>query len=91
MKGLKVETQHKVELNWDADMWELYTVSMDCTEAAEALNKAFVDSVNAGLDRMHVEMAVNKVQQQYRKFGANDSEPEWHLQDLLDATFGKDN
>jgi len=88
VRGLEVDRGNpKVTLNWDADMWELYTASMDCSEAAKALNEAFVNAVNAGKTRREVEAAVNEVQMKYREYGANDSEPFWHLEALLDAVF----
>lgn len=91
MRGLEIERSNpKVMLNWDANMWELYTVSMNCAEAARALNEAFTNAVNEGKSRQEVEKAVNEVQIKYREYGANDSEPHWHLEALLDATFGKE-
>lgn len=77
------------DLNMTAEDWELYD-EQGADDAAKALNQTFMDSVNAGKDRREVESDMQKVMHQYADLGADDSEPYYHLQDLLDRAFGRE-
>lgn len=79
----------KVELNYSADKWQLYTASMNCDEAAQELNKAFTEAVNSGLGKLEVYKSVEAVMRKYDNFGATDSEPRWVLEDLIRKVFGE--
>jgi len=77
------------ELQITAEEWQLYTVQMDCAEAAYALNQTIITAVNAGDDRRTTERKVGKTMIKYSKFGACDTEPVSVLTELLDQIFGK--
>ena len=89
MKKLKVERFYKVTLDWDADMWELYTCSMDCSEVAKTLNTTFMDAVNSGKNREETYEIMYEMMRIFHSYGAFDSEPLYHLDELMDATFGQ--
>jgi hypothetical protein len=75
-----------------ADEWDLYThepaLQARAEEAAYALNNAFTDAVNSGLDRNAVAIAVEKVMDKYANTGAYDTEPRYVLETLLKKVFG---
>lgn len=69
------------------DQWQLYTASMDCTEAAKVLNNQFNHLSKRGAPRDEFESTMHKLMCEYSKFGACDSEPRWVLEDLLEEQF----
>lgn len=85
----KLVVRKNVQLNYDADDWDLYT-SVDSVElAASALNATFEEAVNKGGTRDEVENIMGKRMNEFRHFGANDSEPYRVLDNLLDKVFGR--
>jgi hypothetical protein len=77
-----------VQLNYDADDWDLFTSVPNVELAALALNRAFEEAVNSGKTRAEVTRIMDRQMDQYSHFGARDSEPIWVLDRLLDKTFG---
>lgn len=86
--GIIMERQ--VHLNLTADDWELYTESKDCTNAANAINEAIETAFNSGADLPTVRKAAWKVMHAYRFYGAEDSEPLWKLDHLLNQLYGRE-
>lgn len=80
----------RVDVNLTADQWGLFTHSMDCTEAADALNRAVEDNVNLGFDREEVEEEVYKVMNTYSDYGANDTEPRTVLTNIIDELYAEE-
>lgn len=85
--GIKI-TGVKVDHN--ERNWELYCGMDGVDEVAQKLNRTFEEAVAKGLDRYGVYDAVDKVMCENASFGAADSEPDRHLEDLLDRVFGTD-
>jgi len=84
----KFKLRQNVQVNYNADDWDLYTETPNVELAALALNRCFEESVNKGLSRSEVESAMGRKMTEYRHFGASDSEPYYVLDRLLDKTFG---
>jgi hypothetical protein len=80
----------KIDPKFTAEEWQLYTTGMKCTRAANALNAALKRLVNAnGSTDMSVAFGMGQVLEKYSKFGANDSEPRWMLQDILTQVYDR--
>lgn len=79
----------RIDVNLTADQWGLFTHSMDCTEAADALNQVVEDNVNLGLDRDEVEVEVYKIMDTYSDYGASDTEPRVVLTSILDELYAE--
>lgn len=80
----------KLNIPTTAEAWDLYTVSMDCTVAAEALTAALKEAIadiSEGLssvdDVMHRYM--HPVMDKYDDFGAADTEPRYIAESTLAA------
>ena len=72
-----------------ADNWQLFTASMDCTEAAVALNKAATEALALPTAR-EAYKHFTKAQQKYADFGAWDSEPSWEFDAMVERVYGGD-
>ena len=94
MRSIKMN-RGTVDVVSTAAEWELFSASMDCTEANAALNAA-VDLCAKAIQREAREHDVGKhflarlraeimdpVQSAYSKFGASDSEPDYHVCETL--------
>ena len=88
IRSQALKIKKTVECNLTGEQWGLYAASMNCAEAARALNRAFESAVNSGLCYGDVQNKVDIVRREYRKFGANDTEPREVLAELLEAVFG---
>ena len=73
-----------------ADDWELYVQNEGAEEAAQAINNALAEAVNAGLPADQVEDHMHKVMMGIRGFGALDTEPRQVLRVILSRIYGKD-
>lgn len=84
-----------------AEAWQLYTTSMDCDAAAEAINDALTSEVQAAKARLEIEPALSKkkiaeqvrdavyaVMNFFTDHGARDTEPEVVLVAELERIFG---
>ena len=70
-----------------AEDWQLYTGSMDCSWAAQELNKAAKKALNADtIEEAH--SIFEKAQMEYRTFGAFDTEPRDVFAELAAKLFG---
>ena len=76
-----------VKVNMTAEDWELYIGRRGVAGAAAAINRAIEKSVKLGLDRSDTETAVHVVMDKYEDLGAADTEPRYHLQELLNEVF----
>lgn len=83
----RVKKKVTVEVNLTARDWELFTASMDCTKAAEALNIAATDALNTG-DPITASRMFSEAQNKWAFYGAADSEPSAMFRDLLREVFG---
>ena len=80
----------KAQVNLTADQWQLFTASMDCTEAAESLNRmaeiAIASSSNSREAMRRMANTINK----YSDFGAADSEPIYVMRRLFAEAYGQE-
>jgi hypothetical protein len=96
MRSIKMSAEHSVDVVSTPNEWELYTASMDCTEAGAALNAAVDEcaaairaEAAAGRDvgkrllRKLRGAVMEPVQEKYREYGAGDSEPDYHVAETL--------
>jgi hypothetical protein len=69
--------------------WGMYTTSMDCSEPKadlDALGCKLVEAVRQGAEGIAKAVAdIKECQVKHRKFGANDTEGRYALQDLMDS------
>jgi hypothetical protein len=81
--------KNQILLTHSAEDWDLYTISnaRECAVAADAMNRALMEAVNAGKTHHEVVSAVMPVFQQYSDLGACDSEPMGTLDRILDEIF----
>lgn len=86
----KFKLRQNVQVDYNADDWDLYTSTPNVELAALALNRCFEESVNKGLSRTEVERAMDRKMTEFRHFGCSDSEPYHVLERLLNKTFGQD-
>jgi hypothetical protein len=97
---MKTEIVCKVKVSGSANDWELYSSVTGVGAAARKLSAAATKAINAA----HKEYATTKnkgaainaawciwdtTSREFSKFGANDTEPRWHFQDLLNRLFCK--
>lgn len=85
-----VTIEKNVTITLTAEDWELYTASMDCGGAANAINQVIEASFNSGKSKAEVMKAVLSMMKVYSKFGALDSEPLRKLDSLLSTLYQKD-
>ena len=88
MKGLVMKVT--AEVNLSAGEWQLYTASMNCTKAAQALNKAASEALSCG--DAHKAIAIfSKAQDEWSAYGTADSEPTWEFEAMYEKVYGEDN
>lgn len=85
----KILIRKNVQLNYDAEDWDLYTETPNVDLAALGLNRTFEEAVNRGGSRGEVESAMHRRMMEFKHFGASDSEPYYVLDNLLDKVFGR--
>lgn len=86
MQNFRVKYVRQVICDLSADQWELYTSSyprLEIQTVADTLNNAFMQYFNVEkLPRDTLIVKMDKLQAEYAKYGANDTEPRrilWHL------------
>lgn len=87
MKKVTVR-KHIEEIRLNHDDWELYSTAPGVDSIAGMLNKKFMDCVNNGMDRVETEREMDALMDKYSYAGADDSEPHWVLEDLLNYVYG---
>jgi hypothetical protein len=87
MNGLTITKRFAVNLT--ADQWQLYTESMDCTDAALQLNAGMTGILNSGLGISQAMNDAYALLGDFSKFGASDSEPIWVAERLIQEALGK--
>jgi hypothetical protein len=91
MKSIKnLNIVYKIDPQFTADQWQLYTASKDCTEASVELNEILRSRVNGGLNREEVTQCMHRAMKKLSDYGAYDSEPTWFLENVLDVIYGRD-
>lgn len=63
--------------------WQLFTLSMNCTPAARALNKAASKALSTG-DKQKAWAIFRDAQDEWAEYGAADTEPRYVFADLVD-------
>lgn len=79
----------KIEVNFTAEQWGLFTSSMDCADAAQRLNANLQQRVNEGRTRGEVNKLMGELMDYLSDFGAADSEPYYFLQGVLEDIYGR--
>jgi hypothetical protein len=78
----------KIDPKFSANDWQLYTASMPCKRAANALNSNLKKLVNTkGSTVDSVRSGMSSTMAKYSKFGAYDSEPIWFLDHILNQVY----
>ncbi|HLG94700.1 MAG TPA: hypothetical protein VKX49_00160 [Bryobacteraceae bacterium] len=77
-----------VAVNLSADEWELYDLP-GANIAATLLNSAVEKAVNEARSPQDVYIATQPVFDKFAGYGARDSEPMYHLRQLIRAKFGE--
>lgn len=85
LRGVTVSKQATLALS--ADDWDLYTSSMDCSQAAQAINEAIQTAFNRGDSEAEVRRRATAVMQQYADYGAMDTEPRGMLEAVLEYLY----
>lgn len=78
-----------VSVDYTADEWQLFTASMDCEDAAMALNEAASEALSCGNYSRAWEIW-NKAATKWQNWGAADSEPRYEFELLTRRVFGED-
>ena len=89
MATYPITIERRVTVNLTADDWQLFTASMDCTEAARALNIAASEglSLPTAIEAFgHWEV----VSDLWARYGASDTEPRCVMRDLIMQVFGEE-
>lgn len=84
----KMNLTKRVNLKLTPDDWDLYTSEPEVERVAEYLNERFNEFVNAGWDRTLVRQSMDKHMRLYSAWGANDTEPHYVLEQLLEEVYG---
>lgn len=88
---MKVEIKsQEVKVHMTANDWELYTSMRGANLIAANLNRKFERCTRNGMTRQQTETAMLQLMRKYSNFGAYDSEPLYHLKDLLRRVFPYD-
>jgi hypothetical protein len=80
----------RIELEFDANQWQLYTSKPEAALVADAINKVIATAVNSGAAREETYMAAHAVMREHHRTGAYDTEPLSVLRELLDEIYGVD-
>lgn len=87
MKEVKINVARVIRVPSSADDWELFTASMPCNKAANALTAALCKALAFVGKGMSVDEAMHKymdpVMDKYADCGAADSEPRYHAVSCL--------
>jgi hypothetical protein len=77
-----------VSVKFTPRQWSLYSDMDGAKAAARKLNATLKRAVNNSLTIEDARRAMYPVMQDLSEFGANDSEPMWLLEDVLNAAYG---
>ena len=77
----------KIDPQFTAQEWELYTVTMECSRVALVLNSNLKKLVNAGNSMEIVEKKMHELMYRYSSYGAFDTEPRWLLSAILQEVY----
>ncbi len=87
MRNVTFTKRITAEVSLTPEQWQLYS-SMDCSEAADALNRAAEDAIASSSNDYEALKKLHVVMNKYRSFGACDSEPLYVAEDLMFEAFG---
>lgn len=90
MQNVTFQRTVTAQINLTPSQWELYTSSMDCSEAAEALNRAAEQAIASSSDAIGAARKLAPALKKYSKFGACDSEPVWVAHQICCLAFGEE-
>lgn len=88
---INMSVKKHIEVDFTAEQWDLFTHKYSYQEVkkvADDLNRCLEQEYNAGKSKMNVAMQVGNMMRSYSKYGANDSEPHWFLERVLNELYG---
>lgn len=90
----KVETrlvvQH-IDIKLNAEDWQLYSDMSGAALCAYRLNQSLMSVIKKGFDRAAVEKYMDTIMVKNSNWGADDTEPHYVLNKILDKVYGKTN
>lgn len=85
----KVSVRKHIDYIWlNQDDWELYSTAPGVDSIAGILNERFMHCVNNEMTRAGTRQIMANLLRKYSYAGADDSEPHWVLEDLLNYVYG---
>lgn len=87
MKNLIVEHKVKISANFTAEDWQLYLDNEHAEEVADKLNRQLEFLVNSGFPCTEVSNRMWQYMSELSKYGANDSEAHYLLEDILESIY----
>ena len=79
----------KIDPQFTAEEWQLYTATRKCKKVANSLNKSLRTLVNNGCTKIHVHDSMITIMHLYSEYGATDTEPRWFLNAVLDQVYNQ--
>lgn len=90
MQNVTFQRTVTAQINLTPQQWELYASSMDCSEAAEALNRAAEQAIASSTCAQAALKKLFPVLDKYSGFGACDTEPRWVAEKICHEAFGEE-
>lgn len=87
MKNLIVEHKVNISAHFTAEDWQLYLDNEHAEEVADKLNRQLEFLVNSGFSCNEVANRMWQYMSEMAKYGANDSEPHYLLEDILESIY----
>lgn len=89
MKNLEILSPRKVKVSFTGNQWQLYTSAMpeEAEIVAGILNKELERCINEGYSKSKTLSFMHTQMRYFDETGANDSEPHYFLESVLDAVF----
>lgn len=88
MQNVTITKQLTAQINLTPAQWELYASSRDCSEAAEALNRAAEAAIASSISSWEAMQKMAPVMRKYASFGALDTEPLYVAKQVMSEAFG---
>lgn len=88
MQNVTITKQLTAQINLTPAQWELYASSMDCSEAAEALNRAAEEAIASSVSKWEAMKKMTPTMRKYADFGACDTEPQYVAKQIMLEAFG---
>lgn len=84
-----ITIRRQVTVDLTADQWQLFTATMNCTQAAKALNRAASEGLSLPTPREAWDHWCT-ISDLWANYGAADTEPRWVMRDLITQVFGEE-